>query len=87
MATLSNDIDSCQKFETVKFDRVKVNLGGGYDNQAGVFRAPVAGVYAFTATLSVATQGEFHVALVKGNVNDDIGYLLADPQNIWLQVC
>ena len=86
MATLSNDFDSCQRFETVTFDQVKVNIGGGYDNKAGKFRAPVAGVYAFSATLSVSNNEEFHVAFVKGNKTNDIGYLLADPQNIWLQV-
>ena len=87
MATLSYDIDSCEKSETIRFDQVKVNLGGGYDNSAGKFRAPVAGVYAFSATLSVSDQEQFHVAFVKGDVKNDIGYLLADPQNIWLQVC
>ena len=86
MATLSNDLDQCSKFQAVIFDQVKVNQGGGYDNKAGVFRAPVAGIYAFSATLSVEPQNEYHVAFVKGSVTNDIGYLLADPQNIWLQV-
>ena len=85
MATLSYDIDSCRLHETVRFDRMKLNQGSAYNNKNGRFRAPVAGVYAFTATLSVQNGDEYHVALVKDTVSNAIGYLLTDAQDEWLQ--
>ena len=85
MATLSNDYDSCRLHETVVFNSVKINQGSGYNNKNGRFRAPVAGVYAFSATLSVEPHNQYHVAFVKGGSANQLGYLLADPQNIWLQ--
>nr|ABS50435.1 C1q domain-containing protein [Azumapecten farreri] len=34
--------------ETVRFDEVFTNIGGGYDLSSGNFKAPKGGVYAFT---------------------------------------
>ena len=85
MAALSADLIHCTPQQPVIFDSVKVNQGGGYDDQHGMFTAPVAGVYAFSATLSVIPGNKFHVAFVKENATNEIGYLYADPQNIWLQ--
>ena len=51
----------------------------------GIFTAPVSGIYAFSATLSAMSNNDYHVAFVKGNATNDIGYLYADAQNIWHQ--
>ena len=85
MAALSADLLHCTKHQPVIFDAVKVNRGSGYNNKHGIFQAPVAGIYAFSATLSVEPNNAFHVAIVRGNATNEIGYLYADPQNIWLQ--
>ena len=85
MASLSADLVHCTLHQPVIFDSVKVNQGSGYDHNHGVFKAPVAGVYAFTATLSVIPHNQYHVAIVRGNANNEIGYLYTDPQNIWLE--
>ena len=51
----------------------------------GIFTAPVSGIYSFSATLSVTPNNSYHVAFVKGNVTNAIGYLYADIHNIWMQ--
>ena len=85
MAALSADLLHCTKYQPVIFDAVKVNQGSAYSNVHGTFRAPVAGIYAFSTTLSVIPHNMYHVAIVKGNATNEIGYLYTDPQNIWLQ--
>ncbi|XP_045187954.2 complement C1q tumor necrosis factor-related protein 3-like [Mercenaria mercenaria] len=37
--------------ETIKFETVITSIGGGYDNQTGVFVAPVSGIYVFSCSL------------------------------------
>ena len=86
MAALSSDLIHCTHYQPVIFDSVKVNQGSGYDSTHGIFRAPVAGVYAFSTTLSVLPNNNFHVAFVKGNATNEIGYLYADNLNIWIEV-
>ena len=86
MAALSADLVHCTQLQPVIFDSVKVNQGLGYDNKHGIFRAPVAGMYAFSTTLSVTPNNNFHVAIVKGNATNEIGYLYADNLNIWIEV-
>lgn len=40
MAALSSGITGCDTDEPITFDNVLVNVGNGYDNRHGVFRAP-----------------------------------------------
>lgn len=85
MAALSADLEHCSQYQAVVFDSVKINQGGAYDSNHGVFTAPVSGTYLFTATLSVEPQNSFHTAFVKGNATNEIGYLFADPIDLWLE--
>ncbi|XP_046351688.2 complement C1q-like protein 4 [Haliotis rufescens] len=41
----------------IKFDDVKNNIGGGYNQCSGVFRAPVSGMYMFTLALESESAG------------------------------
>ena len=83
MATLSTIITHCTTHQPVIFDKVKINIGSGYNSLHGNFRAPVSGVYAFSTTLSASSHNQYHVAIVKGNATNEIGYLFADPDTNW----
>ena len=85
MAALAADLVHCTYKQPVIFEAVKVIRGGGYNNVHGIFTAPVSGIYSFSATLSVTPNNSYHVAFVKGNATNAIGYLYADIQNIWMQ--
>ena len=85
MAALSADLVHCTKYQHVIFDSVKINQGTGYNHIHGIFTAPKAGIYAFSTTLSVTPSNNYHVAMVKGNATNQIGYLYADAPSIWLQ--
>ncbi|CAG5903622.1 unnamed protein product [Menidia menidia] len=41
----------------IKFSRVLVNVGRGFDRRSGVFRAPVGGVYQFFFSTQTAPGG------------------------------
>jgi len=72
-ASLSYDksIRGATSGQTVIFNRVDTNLGGGYNGTTGVFRAPVAGTYVFSLTFFMSyhttdpSRGELHI--VKNN--------------------
>ena len=83
MATLTTTINHCTAHQPIIFDKVWVNIGSGYNDQHGNFRAPVSGLYAFSATMSVDPQSSYHVAIVQGNATNEIGYLYADPGVVW----
>lgn len=85
MAALSTDLVHCSKLQPVIFDAVKLNQGNGYDNNHGVFKAPVTGTYLFTSTLSVQPRNSYHTAFVKNNATNEIGYLYTDPIDLWLE--
>jgi len=66
-ASLSSDIRGTTNRQTIVFDQVDTNLGGGYNGTTGVFTAPVAGTYVFTITffmwydLPYVNEGELHI--------------------------
>ena len=49
-AYLSSAIHGTTSGQTIVFDRVDTNLGGGYSSTTGVFTAPVAGTFVFSLT-------------------------------------
>jgi hypothetical protein len=53
--------------QPIKFDRVLINDGQGYNNYTGSFTAPVAGVYLFT--FSIDSGKTTFVKLVVNGVN------------------
>ena len=85
MAALSADLVHCTDYQPIIFETVKVNRGGGYNNQHGTFTAPVPGIYSFSTTLTVMSNNLYHVALVKGNATNEIGYLHSTARNEWQQ--
>ncbi|XP_053392936.1 uncharacterized protein LOC123545710 [Mercenaria mercenaria] len=44
-------IDHLKTNDIVKFETVITDIGGGYNNQSGVFVAPVTGIYMFSCSL------------------------------------
>ncbi|XP_052807271.1 C1q-related factor-like [Mya arenaria] len=85
MATMANSLEHCTKNQAVIFEDVKLNIGNGYDNRHGIFRASVAGSYAFTTTLSRPPNFSYHVAFVQNVATNEISYLYADPINMWVE--
>ncbi|XP_063438824.1 complement C1q tumor necrosis factor-related protein 3-like [Mytilus trossulus] len=55
---------SLGKGHEVVYDVSDTNVGNGYDNVTGTFRAPSAGVYGFTWTICADNHGEIQVELV-----------------------
>ena len=53
--------------QTIVFNQVDTNLGGGYSGTTGVFTAPVAGTYVFSLTFEMyyysshASNGELYI--------------------------
>ena len=85
MATLIASIPHCTSHQPIIFDKLMVNIGSGYNSQHGIFKAPVSDVYAFSATLSTLQHSHFYVAIVQGNVTNEIGYLYSElgSDNNW----
>ncbi|KAK7479192.1 hypothetical protein BaRGS_00029536 [Batillaria attramentaria] len=54
-ARLTNDVTTNRK-EVLVNNFVMLNIGGGYNNQTGVFTAPVSGLYIFMAKVSNAEE-------------------------------
>jgi len=67
--SLSSDIVGTTRGQTIVFNQVDTNLGGGYNNATGVFTAPVAGTYVFSLTFNMyyvspyATYGELQIMI------------------------
>ncbi|KAL8570854.1 hypothetical protein ACOMHN_023527 [Nucella lapillus] len=59
--------------QTIVCNNVLTNVGGAYNNQTGVFTAPVSGTYCFLATATPASDGEANteaaLVIVKGEDN------------------
>ena len=49
----------------MKFSNVLLNVGGSYDSTTGVFTAPVAGLYQFTAQLCVNKGQNIYYEITK----------------------
>jgi len=71
-ASLSSVIRGTTNGQTIVFDQVDTNLGGGYNGTTGVFTAPVAGAYVFSLTFymwyssSYASAGQ--LSIMQNNV-------------------
>jgi len=53
------------KGSTMKFSNVLLNEGDGYDSTTGLFTAPVAGLYLFTAQLCVEKGQSVYIQITK----------------------
>ena len=72
---------------SIIFDNVITNVGAAYNQQDGIFTAPVNGTYFFTAALAniPVTSGHDYVrAHIKRN-NQMIAYIFAYDANLWDQ--
>ncbi|CAG2241584.1 unnamed protein product [Mytilus edulis] len=81
-----DDGPTIDKHREIVFNKIETNVGNAYDSFTGTFRAPQAGIYAFSWTIyvrgggSVATEGEILTELiVNGHVH---GNLHADTETI-----
>ncbi|XP_063413026.1 complement C1q subcomponent subunit C-like [Mytilus trossulus] len=59
--------------QTLVFDKVYLNEGGGYNAHTGLFTAPVNGIYYFAVTF-MAQSGNTHLLLLKNNHEIARGY-------------
>ncbi|XP_030286579.1 complement C1q-like protein 4 [Sparus aurata] len=59
----------------LKFDTIITNVGEGYDNTSGVFKAPIAGVYYFTFSYQAPKNYTSGLLLMK---NDSVVVKAAD---------
>jgi len=81
-AYLSSTIPGTTSGQTIVFNRVNTNLGGGYNATTGVFTAPVAGIYVCSLTFymyyfsSYGAGGELQI--IKNGVNQMSVFLELD---------
>uniref|UniRef100_A0A3P8TPY4 C1q domain-containing protein n=1 Tax=Amphiprion percula TaxID=161767 RepID=A0A3P8TPY4_AMPPE len=54
---------------TLQFKRVVTNIGNAYDEDTGIFTAPVKGLYYLRFTGNVGDSGYLNAALLKNGVN------------------
>ncbi|XP_045199086.2 heavy metal-binding protein HIP-like [Mercenaria mercenaria] len=85
MATLSHRVETCATDQPLIFDNVRLNIGSGYDQRHGLFRAPRNGTYQISATLTATPNTQYHVAFVKNMASNHVGYLFVDNISIWLE--
>lgn len=77
-AYMSKDEPTPSAHFTLKFDRVRTNVGNGYNKFSGTFVAPSSGTYVFTYTVYAGTHG---VVWLRIFVNDDVyGGSISDTQ-------
>ncbi|XP_071166059.1 heavy metal-binding protein HIP-like [Mytilus edulis] len=55
--------------DIVKFNDVKINIGGGYDSSTGIFTAPRSGIYIISCTIMASGSSEVQFQL---NKNDQL---------------
>ena len=80
-ASLSSVIRGTTNGQTIVFDQVDTNLGGGYSGATGVFTAPQAGTYVFSLTFFMYYSSQYvssgYLYLMMNNIQS-IG--------VWLQL-
>ncbi|XP_069103130.1 complement C1q-like protein 4 [Argopecten irradians] len=79
-AMLNHQIGSLGDDETIRFDRMQVNLGGGYNPTSGVFTCSVPGLYVFHVTAVNYSGKSFELHFMKNG--QEFGRLyLGDEDN------
>lgn len=68
-ANLQNTLKNVPANTILKFENVKLNLGGGYNPKTGIFTAPADGVYSFTWAFLSSDGGNVYVAAM---INNDV---------------
>jgi len=66
-AVLSHDIASLGTRQQIRFDKLVTNIGGGYDDRHGEFRAPVDGTYEFSVSMLMNPGHWAGVEIVRDN--------------------
>ncbi|XP_021374399.1 uncharacterized protein LOC110463838 isoform X2 [Mizuhopecten yessoensis] len=72
-AYLSHNVPNPGADFTVKNDHPVTNIGGGYNPVSGIFTCPKAGVYVFSWSVGIGTNGEIYSELAKNGAA--AGYL------------
>jgi hypothetical protein len=62
----------------ILFDDAMLNVGGGYDHATGKFRAPLGGMYVFTASLTTDSGSHTAGRIVHDNQLETSVYLGAE---------
>ncbi|XP_053375720.1 C1q-related factor-like [Mercenaria mercenaria] len=65
---LSKDVDHLGNHQTIVFDTVTTNIGGGYNPADGIFTAPVTGTYVFFWLNTNRDRSSMDTELVKNAV-------------------
>lgn len=80
-ALLTSDFLTVPHPQTFVFDNLQLNMGHGYNAHNGHFRAPVAGLYCFTANIKFRSSdtAELNASIVKNG--DEIGLLYVYGQD------
>lgn len=62
--------------QMIVFDQVKLNVGGAYNNQTGVFEAPVPGIYMFSMSVTtyVDKTSVIHAVIKKNGAEVGAAY-------------
>ena len=85
MAGLSHTLSHCTAGQHVVFDLIQVNKGQAYNNRHGVFKAPTAGQYAFSLTISTMQVQHTKVSIVQNSTSNALGYVYADTSSYWVE--
>ena len=71
-ASLSSNIPGTTSGQTIVFNQVDTNLGGGYNGTTGVFTARVAGAYVFSLTFYMNYHSSYVRAGVLSIMNNNV---------------